>query len=715
MEVKDKGPFRSEGLKGVRYFKKGSAYEFLRNEYEYPFEYEVGGKKYTFRNVTAAFLARKAPGRAEELSQLSAEDAKALSTKFKKGKTTNEIDPDFEDNKVEIMEDVLRAKFSVPFLRDKLAGVPGRTIVNGNFALERFWGVALSNPPGGKSDNAGRGKNFLGILLTKLRNEIFEERGIKNPYDNYAPFVYKVQHGGYVTFDTETTGTGQAEDILQITIVGQYGELLLSTYVKSDSCVFWDGAEQVTHITPDFIEEHGAKHSLVAKAVREIFDAADTIVGHNVSFDKRMVSACFGEKPWKEYSFEDRQTKVLQRIKSKFKSGEYSDLYRRYFEDASREISDFVRDLQAKFAAGVSEREVLSQFSLGGDENSVEKSAEEVLYGKLKAFFKSDKKLDKNLAGDDGKIESVTFKKCILDLDEEDIQNLGAVFLPDITTLDTLDYFRKYGGLEKNSEGKIPCTLSDLIAHFYPLKYGDFADGAHSAEVDTRYTALLSDYIAESGKGSVSDSAYKTLARSPLSFTTPPTFSVANLFGLGNGIVVNFVNAKESECSNFSKRMFGFHPEVRKTYLNALNKMAPEKLAGKVALSTLSKSGAKVANLFAGEGCSFINDPKFTDALSKLCAFAGGECVYIPVVSSKTDGKAEIKDGCAYAKGAPKKEYEAVLKGFLDCMSNLRLVDTQTGEIIGKDLKFWGEKMQDDVGETLESSGIDIWSITPDL
>ena len=667
----DKGPFRNEGLKGVRFFKKGGPYEFLRNEYEFPFEYEINGEKYTFRNATAAFLARKAPGRAKELSALSAEDAKALSAKFKKGKTTNEIDPEFEEHKVEIMEDVLRAKFANPTLADKLVSVPGRVIVNGIFACERFWGTPLANLPGTDLDIAGRGKNYLGRLLTKLRDEKMAEKGMPNPYKKYEPFVYKVQHGGYITFDTETTGKGQVEEILQITIVGQYGELLLSTYIKPEGCVFWDEAQKVTDITPDFIEDHGASRDAVAKATREIFEAADVIVGHNVTFDKRMVSACFGEKPWEEYSFEDRQKRVLKRI---FKSENTSAFYKRYFENAKDSVVDFIRYVQSEFGVGKTEKALLDTFKLEGKA----KSGEEILYSKLKAFFKADRKLDKDLKEDDGTYLKVSFKKTILSLDDEDIENLAEILLPDVTTFDTLHYFKTSGMKTESGNYK----LCDLVKELLPMKFSDFENGAHNAEVDTKYTALIADVIASSD------------APSALKDVFPPKFSVENLYGIKDGFLVNYVPTDEKGFGNFSKRLFEHYPAAKKSFTISKNKYADADLVGKIALSEEVEGRAKIANLFGDKAHLSVNEPSFVSAISKLCAYAEkqGSCVYIPVVTEKKGDRATVLDGCGFDRGELSNEqYSAVLNGFMKGLPNLRLVDTQNGDIIEKDFRVWGE------------------------
>lgn len=68
---------------------------------------------------------------------------------------------DWEEVKLGVMEGLLREKFSDPELRRKLLATGERELVEGNDWGDSFWGVC-----------AGRGKNHLGRLLMKLREEL---------------------------------------------------------------------------------------------------------------------------------------------------------------------------------------------------------------------------------------------------------------------------------------------------------------------------------------------------------------------------------------------------------------------------------------------------------------------------------------------------------------------------------------------------------------
>lgn len=69
--------------------------------------------------------------------------------------------PDYGERKVEVMEALLRQKFSLPHLRALLEATGDEEIVEGNTWGDVFWGVCK-----------GKGKNHLGQLLMKIRGEM---------------------------------------------------------------------------------------------------------------------------------------------------------------------------------------------------------------------------------------------------------------------------------------------------------------------------------------------------------------------------------------------------------------------------------------------------------------------------------------------------------------------------------------------------------------
>lgn len=94
-----------------------------------------------------------------------------------------------------------------------------------------------------------------------------------------------------ICFDTETTGFGSYDEIIQLTITGIcYGnaEVLYSNYFKPEHTTSWPNAEKVNHISPEMV----ANRPLIKDRIgdlRKFFDEADVICGYNVEYDTRML------------------------------------------------------------------------------------------------------------------------------------------------------------------------------------------------------------------------------------------------------------------------------------------------------------------------------------------------------------------------------------------------------------------------------------------
>lgn len=124
---------------------------FLSNFY--PCEIIFNG--YTFKNAEAAFQAQKDPARAKEFINLQPNAAK------RKGRHVN-LRSDWNEVKLSIMESIIRAKFNQnKDLAQLLLTTQNKKLIEGNNWGDIFWGVCN-----------GKGENFLGNILMKIRNEI---------------------------------------------------------------------------------------------------------------------------------------------------------------------------------------------------------------------------------------------------------------------------------------------------------------------------------------------------------------------------------------------------------------------------------------------------------------------------------------------------------------------------------------------------------------
>lgn len=74
--------------------------------------------------------------------------------------------PEFVENRIQIMLELVRQKFGNPALRDSLMATCNQTLIEGNTWNDRFWGQCP----------IGVGRNELGTILMKVREEIRERR-----------------------------------------------------------------------------------------------------------------------------------------------------------------------------------------------------------------------------------------------------------------------------------------------------------------------------------------------------------------------------------------------------------------------------------------------------------------------------------------------------------------------------------------------------------
>lgn len=137
--------------KAIRQFR--GDFFFLSKFYNCPVAY----KQLTYTNNEAAFQAQKCVSDTERIqfTKLSPSEAKRLGRRVSLRK-------DWEDVKVSIMEEVVRAKFTQNAeLADKLLATGDAHLEEGNTWGDRVWGTVN-----------GIGANQLGIILMKIRDEI---------------------------------------------------------------------------------------------------------------------------------------------------------------------------------------------------------------------------------------------------------------------------------------------------------------------------------------------------------------------------------------------------------------------------------------------------------------------------------------------------------------------------------------------------------------
>ena len=131
------------------------AYDYLSNFY--PSSIEFDG--ITYCSAEAAFQAQKCADQKlrEQFAGLTAVKARHRGRQV-------DMRPDWEQVKLGIMEEIVRAKFTQhPELAGRLLSTGDLQLVEGNVWHDTFWGVDLVT---------GKGENRLGRILMRIRAEL---------------------------------------------------------------------------------------------------------------------------------------------------------------------------------------------------------------------------------------------------------------------------------------------------------------------------------------------------------------------------------------------------------------------------------------------------------------------------------------------------------------------------------------------------------------
>lgn len=116
-----------------------------------------------YKSSEAAYQAQKTNNiKARYIfSKLDARESKTLGYIIK-------IREDWDDVKLQIMEEICRIKFNLPQFKAKLVATGNSEIIQSNYWGDIFWGVC-----------DGVGENNLGKIIMKIRSEIKEELKFK--------------------------------------------------------------------------------------------------------------------------------------------------------------------------------------------------------------------------------------------------------------------------------------------------------------------------------------------------------------------------------------------------------------------------------------------------------------------------------------------------------------------------------------------------------
>lgn len=590
-------------------------YWFLSNSSQYPFDYKIGDKIYRFQCVDAAFEASKCPERAEEFVGLLGKEAKALGKTLKK----KEIRSDWNDVKLSILKDILREKFKNHQLAMQLATINEPITFDNNYH-DIYWGLYQ-----------GKGQNHLGKLLSDIQIEIKKELGL---YTEKEPDVvsYKIQKGGIVSFDTETTGlSSKYDDILQITIAGQDGSILLSTYIKPQNCTDWSEAEKVHHITKDMVKD-APDAMKVAKIVKKIFDNADVITGYNVGFDIKMTAARLG------YNFIEKEKQIRAK---------YPDKWNNLVQKTKEELLSITRDY--KNWKDSNERKIPDILK------------ENILYQELKKDKIDISYLDENTSY---------------------LQEIAEKYTPNMTYCDILPLYRKY---TKEENIDTSHKLIDACEFLCPSYFAEFQAFAHDAAADTLATIEVAKELCKR-----KPEYFENLGMDPKEVLLQKNrWGENKLFGISSGIVCHQVNCQGTISKGFTKRLYQQYPALKRDFYKTYD-ICQEKgidQFGKIKLFTIIESeDLQVASIYSQEnngdydktGIIYTDVEKLVNSVDRICKQYPDKPIYLPCIMTTEIGDYEVIDGIGCGKAGEKWKNLGPMFEALQ-QKNLYLLDTQTG------------------------------------
>lgn len=133
---------------------------FLSNFYIASFHFKIFGSD--FVSSEAAYMHEKCDD--PEWKRFCI-DSKNTPAQIKIKSQTVKLIPGWDHVRINIMYQVLKAKFEIPYLKEKLVNTGNQNLQEGNYHGDKFWGIDLKQNP-------NIGENYLGRLLMKVRDEL---------------------------------------------------------------------------------------------------------------------------------------------------------------------------------------------------------------------------------------------------------------------------------------------------------------------------------------------------------------------------------------------------------------------------------------------------------------------------------------------------------------------------------------------------------------
>lgn len=144
------------------------------------------------------------------------------------------------------------------------------------------------------------------IIVILLNGKSYESKETKSDYSNNPGSSYNssqstktqteektinVDLDQIIVFDTETTGVNPNDDeILELAIINGEGKVLFNERLKPMHKRKWTRAQEINGISPEDVKDCKTIEEY-KEQLKEIFKSAKVLVGYNVGFDKKFISA----------------------------------------------------------------------------------------------------------------------------------------------------------------------------------------------------------------------------------------------------------------------------------------------------------------------------------------------------------------------------------------------------------------------------------------
>jgi DNA polymerase-3 subunit epsilon len=128
----------------------------------------------------------------------------------------------------------------------------------------------------------GRDIRYKRKLCKACYAEDLELRRIEG--DAHRNQSYHMNRERVLFFDLELTGFYDRDEIISISVINGYGDVLMNTFVKPSHTKKWKKTEKIHGITPEMVENSPSLAELIPD-IKNMFDNSDAIIAYGISTD----------------------------------------------------------------------------------------------------------------------------------------------------------------------------------------------------------------------------------------------------------------------------------------------------------------------------------------------------------------------------------------------------------------------------------------------